>query len=191
MRLGSRPPQQMVSCGPPDFYRDEYPHKTQLAQAVAFLQAHKDKVTLVTINIGFNDLLRFDAQFNLISCDLEPQGCTTQFARLEAILGELHAAAGSGVPIVAMTYYNVFEPLGDPQLNAFAAAFNRVLARTYAAAGIPVADVAGAFQGHVCAWTWFCTIGNLHPNGAGYAAIARAFLAALPAANSARHGAPR
>jgi hypothetical protein len=61
----------------------------------------------------------------------------------------------------------------------------------YAAAGIPVADVAGAFQGHVCAWTWFCTIGNLHPNGDGYAAIARAFLAALPAANSARHEAPR
>jgi lysophospholipase L1-like esterase len=183
MRFGSPPPEQVVSCGAPDFYLHRYPHKTQLAEAVAFLHAHKGKVALVTIDIGFNDTSRFDAAFNVINCFFEPQGCTTQLARVEAnltaILGELHAAAGPGVAIVGMTYYNVFEPLGDSELSARLGTLNRVLATTYTAAGVPVADVAGAFEGNVCAWTWFCTLGDVHPNSTGYAAIAQAFFEAI------------
>jgi hypothetical protein len=27
----------------------------------------------------------------------------------------------------------------------------------------------------VCAWTWFCTLGDVHANTAGYGVIAQAF----------------
>jgi hypothetical protein len=49
---------------------------------------------------------------------------------------------------------------------------------------VPVADVAGAFHNGeqplsaqlVCAWTWFCALGDPHPNTEGYAVIAQEFL---------------
>ena len=63
-----------------------------------------------------------------------------------------------------MTYYNAFLPLGDPVVNARVDALNGLLASTYVAAGVPVADVAGAFgtTEFVCAWTWFCSVGDTH-----------------------------
>jgi hypothetical protein len=53
---------------------------------------------------------------------------------------------------------------------------------------VPVADVGGPFEndnlmkaaGHVSAWTWFCTLGEIHPNSAGYGANASAFEQLLP-----------
>jgi lysophospholipase L1-like esterase len=194
MRFGSQPPLVVLSCGPPRYYKNVlFPKGTQLAEAVSFLEAHKGKVDLVTIDLGANDLSRFDAQFNDVSCLLEPQGCALQEARLvdnlAAILADLRAAAGTGVPIVGMTYYDVFAPVcfSEPLL-AFVCdrvdALNARLAATYAAAGVPVADVAGAFANgiypdsavNVCAWTWFCSRGDVHANTAGYGVIAQEFL---------------
>jgi lysophospholipase L1-like esterase len=85
-------------------------------------------------------------------------------------------------------------------------ALNAVLARAYKAAGIPVANVAAAFKtgtvvplvtyggkrlpldvADVCRWTWMCPLpsthgtANIHPNTTGYAVIAAAFEAVLPA----------
>jgi lysophospholipase L1-like esterase len=81
-------------------------------------------------------------------------------------------------------------------------AYDRMLDRVFASAGDRVADVAGAFAtadfagqarlprlgrlpvsvAAVCRWTWVCAPPprgpDKHPNIAGYAAIARAFLAA-------------
>jgi lysophospholipase L1-like esterase len=197
MRFGSQYPTVVLSCGYPRDYKDLYPKGTQLTEAVSFLQAHKGKVALVTIDIGSNDLSRFDAQGNIVSCLFEQAGCATQTARmvanLSAILAELRAAAGPDVPIVGMSYYDVFAPLcvSDPSLLFVCSrvdAYNVTLIDTYAAAGDPVADVAGAFENdnlvnaaaHVCAWTWFCSISNVHPNTAGYGVIAQAYLDALP-----------
>ena len=45
-----------------------------------------------------------------------------------------------------MTYYNVFAPLRDPDVDAGVDAINGILESTYTAAGVPVADVAGAFH---------------------------------------------
>jgi lysophospholipase L1-like esterase len=183
-RFGSQPPTSVLSCGTPRFYKTVlYPKGTQLAEAVAFLEAHKGKVSLITIDLGANDLSRFDEQFNVVSCLSEPQGCAAQSAtmtaNLAAILAALHAAAPT-VPIVGMTYYNAYAPA----LAAEVAELNAGLAATYAAAGVPVADVAGAFHNDdpllsahlVCSWTWMCSLGDVHPNTAGYAAIANAFL---------------
>jgi len=198
MRFGSQDPTVVASCATPGGYKDLYPKGTQLAEAVSFLQAHKDKVALVTIDVGSDDLQRLDPQGNLVICLLEPAGCATQQARLAAnlgvILADLRAAAGPAVPIVGKTYYDVFAPLWftDPVTALFVGGrvddFNAVLDSTYAAAGDPVADVAGTFENgiypdsalNVCAWTWFCSLGDVHPNTAGYGEIAQAFEQALP-----------
>lgn len=197
-RSGSQDPTVVLSCGRPHYYKHVlYEKGTQLAEAVSFLQAHKDKVVLVTIDIGANDLSRLDAQGNVVTCLLEPAGCATQTTRmvenLTAILADLRAAAGPGVPIVGMSYYDVFAPLcvSDPSLLFVCSrvdAINATLDDTYAAAGDPVADVAGAFENdnlvtaapRVCAWTWFCTLGDMHANTAGYGVIAQAFEQVIP-----------
>jgi lysophospholipase L1-like esterase len=185
MRFGSQLPSVVLSCGTSRYYKNDlFSKRTQLAEAVGFLDAHKGKIALVTIDIGANDLSRFDPQFNVISCLFETQGCGAQVASMQAnltaILAELKAAAGPGVTIVGMTYYNVFLPFSDPGLNARVGASNGLLTSTYAAAGVPVADVAGAFDSaeHICAWTRFCSSGfaDLHPNATGYGVIANEFL---------------
>lgn len=189
MRFGSQLPSVVGSCGPPRYYKNFlYPKGTQLAEAVSFLQAHKGKVALVTIDLGANDLNHVDSQGNLVVCLFPPEDCDLEgpslVANLAAILAELRAAAGPGVPIVGMTYYDVFAPLGIPLVDARVDALNARLEATYHAAGMPVADVAGAFEdgglvANVCNWTWFCTVGDTHPNATGYAVIAQAFLRAL------------
>ena len=188
MRFGSQDPAAVLSCGSPHDYRRLFPKGTQLAEAVKFLRTHRDKVALVTIDIGANDLQHLDEQGNAVFCLFEPAGCDQRVAtmaeNLAVILAELRAAAGPDVPIIGMTYYNVFAPLDDPSLDAGVAAANTVLDATYTAADVPVADVAGAFHNGeqplsahlVCAWTWFCTHGNVHPNTTGYGVIAQAFL---------------
>jgi lysophospholipase L1-like esterase len=199
MRFGSQDPTVVLSCGSPHTYKTVlFPKGTQLAEAIDFLESHKGKVALVTIDIGADDLQRLDSQENVVICLLEPSGCATQQTRLaanlSAILSDLRAAAGTDVPIVGMTYYNAFAPFWftDPATALLVGGrvddFNAVLTSTYAAAGVPVADVAGAFENdiypdsalNVCAWTWVCSLGDLHPNTAGYEVIARAFEAALP-----------
>jgi lysophospholipase L1-like esterase len=199
MRFGSQLPSVVLSCGTPRDYKNFlFSKRTQLAEAVSFLEAHKGKVALVTIDIGANDLSRVDAQGNLISCLFEPQGCGAQVASMQAnltaTLAELRAAAGEGVPIVGMTYYDVFAPLcvSNPSFLFVCSrvdAANATIAATYDAAGVPVADVAGAFENddvpsaaaNVCAWTRFCSSGfeDVHPNATGYGVIAQAFLDAL------------
>jgi lysophospholipase L1-like esterase len=189
MRFGSQPPTDVLSCGGPRYYKTFlYPKGTQLAEAVGFLNAHKGKVSLITIDIGANDLSRVDAAGNLVTCLFPPESCDTEapllLANLAAILNELRAAAGPDVPIVGMTYYDVFAPLQNAVVDARVQSLNAGLAATYAAAGSPVADVEGAFEnggliGNVCAWTWFCSYGNTHPNVTGYGVIARAFLDVL------------
>lgn len=191
MRFGSVDPSEGFSCGPPDFYLHRYPHKTQLAEAISFLHAHRGHVSLITIDIGGNDAIGGG-------------GVPQIQANLPVILDGLRAAAGAGVPIIGMTYYDPFLPsvwFGSFDLAAVSAeaqglvAFNDVLAADYAAAGDPVADVQGAFDStvttlqpdgspldveRVCQWTWICLAGDIHPNAVGYGVIASAFMKVVP-----------
>jgi lysophospholipase L1-like esterase len=189
MLSGSQPPDVALSCGPPSWYQRLFPHGTQIDEAVAFLHAHKDRVDLVTINIAAND----------ISCDLDP-ACVQQVLQqiavnLDRILAELQAA-GPGVRIVGMTYFNPIACLLPVDPTTAAASqqvvldLNAVLSRVYAAHGVEVADVAGAFSVSdlpasaqaAADWTWFChpdRFGDPHPNSAGHQVIADAFLDVL------------
>ena len=121
-----------------------FPPKTQLAEAISFLQAHRKFVSLVTIDIGGNDLLEV--------ADLSSIG-----TNLPRILAQLRAAAGPGMPIVGMNYYDPFvadvwfatNDAGQVQANAnLIAGFNTFLESIYAAAvpAVPVADVEARFQ---------------------------------------------
>ncbi len=169
----------------------QYPHGSQLAEAVSFLHAHQKFVALVTIDIGPNDLFRGG-------------GVPAITTNLPVILAALREAAGPGVPIIGMNFYDPFlapvwfsNPAGLGTEIAQAVGLNGVFDAIYAAAGIPVADVGTAFQTtvttpiggvplnvlRICAWTWMCApapLGpDIHANAAGYHVIALAFEAKL------------
>lgn len=169
-----------------------FPHRTQLDEAVAFLQAHRRSVALVTIDIGANDLPDTGAIAT----------------NLPIILQRLRDAAGPGVPIVGMNYYDPYvaaiwfatHDVGavEDRVNNFTVPFNDFLESFYTGAGDPYADVESAFQVtdtsldngtpvdviRECQWTWICfppPLGpDVHANTAGYGVIAQAFQDALP-----------
>jgi lysophospholipase L1-like esterase len=177
------------SCGPPSFYLHRYPHKTQLAEAVAFLHAHRRFVRLVTIDIGANDLLG-------------PGGIGEIVENLPTILAELRVAAGPDVPVVGMNYYGPDLPVawaegGLPAVQGYVSqllGFNDFLEGFFGVAGDPVADVESAFSSTdltlvdgvpqnvvlICQWSWMCAPPPFGPDGhlnaAGYGVAAQAFL---------------
>jgi hypothetical protein len=102
MRSGSQPSSVVLSCGSPRYYKNVlYPKGTQLGEAVSFLEAHKAKVALITIDIGANDIQHVDAQGNPVVCLFPPEDCDAETPALAqnlgAILGELRAAVGPDV----------------------------------------------------------------------------------------------
>jgi lysophospholipase L1-like esterase len=188
-----------------------YPGGSQLAAAVGFLRAHRGRVFLVTIDIGANDPEGCGSQPNLarlVSCVGQvPEAAT----RLTTILASLRAAAGPSVRIVGMSYYlpELAEwRHGEPGhavawvSERLAVAYNGLLDRAYAHAGVAVADVFGAFDtvdfgdpmtvpgvgtlprnvALICEWTWECAPPprgpNQHANPDGYRVIASAVLKA-------------
>ena len=189
---GSQLPGVASSCGSPAFYRDLYPHKVQVDEAVNFLHAHKGKIAVVTIDIGGNDVLPCLSTLDPACIQL---GLGRIATNLDRILDELQAAA-PGVRIVGMTYYNPVACVLPVNPGLAAASqqivlnLNAVLLSVYGAHGVEVVDVAGAFAvanlaasaQAAAAWTWFCHpqhFGNVHPNSVGYQVIADAFLDVL------------
>lgn len=189
-----------------------YDEGSQLAQAVEFLRAQKNKVALVTIDMGVNDVLAagcVDTAANDVDVVCLMQAFETVSQNLLFILSTLQQAAHPDTQIVAMNYYNTFlafwfnGPGGQAlalQSAQLANFFNQfVLGNTYAAFGIPVADVAAAFDSdnfgdsgvpgvpqnvlNICALTWMCVpppVGpNIHANPNGYAVIAATLASTL------------
>ncbi len=177
-----------------------YPEGTQVAAATAFLTANPGKVPFVTLDIGANNVLR-------CATPAIDQACATSStaaaaADLATILSRLRTAAPQAT-IVVLTYYNPLlaayrqNPAGQQlaaQSQPLLADLNRAVAASAATVGAKVADVAGAFANttttasagsseptnvaRVCAWTWMCSRNDIHANDEGYAAMARAVLAA-------------
>jgi lysophospholipase L1-like esterase len=167
---------------------------SQLAAAVAFLNAHHGHVVLVTIDIGANDpedcgiKLSLSALTSCIGTDVPDA-----ISNLGTILTRLRAAAGPGVRIVGMSYY--LPALAEWRQGTagqavawvserLAAGYNDLLDRTYAQSGVKVANVFGAFEtsdfgnrvavpgvgtvprnvARICQWTWECASPPRGPN---------------------------
>ena len=183
-----------------------YPGGSQLAAAAGFLQSHRGRVLLVTLDIGANDPEACGGEpglSQLAKCAVKD--IPAAVGHLGTIVTRLKAAAGPGVRIVGMNYY--LPALAEwhyglpGQLVAWtaeklAATYNSMLGRVYASSGIRVANVFGAFDtadftrqdgvprnvARVCEWTWQCAAPprgpNQHANQAGYQVIAQTFLQA-------------
>ncbi len=163
-----------------------YPEGSQLDAAVAFLEAHPGQVAFITVEVGGNDFIgrclrdtyRID---RACAAGLLPR----LQSRLTHIVDAL-AAAGPGVPIVGMTYYDPLlglwglVPGGRALARADARAWadlNATFTAAYGDAGASVADVATTFRvddftdtvvvpgrgelpvnvANACRWTWFCS----------------------------------
>jgi lysophospholipase L1-like esterase len=195
-----------------------YADGDQLRTAQTFLRTHPSTV-IVTVDLGFNDLLSC-LRHEVVNATCVNLEMATVHAQLRQILRGIKAAAPHGARIVGVGHYDPY--LGDYFRGrggiAFAQASLTVMERLdstlradYTAAGVPIADVAAAFElgnhRHVrwsglptvptdvaktCALTWMCgrpPFGhNLHPDDAGYRAIASAIAAAV-AGSSDRAGA--
>ena len=175
-----------------------YTEESQLAEAVAFLHAHR--VAFVTIDIGANNIDGCVSAAGLLQSCVD-DGIKAAMYDLPRILYKLRSEAPD-VPIFAMNYYDpflalaTFGPLGQQiavQSLQNAIVFNAVLENAYNAFGVPVADVEQAFRTTdttpflgiplnvllAAAWTWMDApppIGpDFHPNSTGYAVIAASF----------------
>ncbi len=183
-----------------DYPRCSYPHGSQMDEALAFIDEHRDELAFITIDIGFNDFECTDA----LECLLP--GIAALQRRLPPILAELQAAA-PGVPIVGMNTYDPYLSLWfDEETRSLSGQsvvaiqlINATLEIVYADAGVPVADVEEAFEitdwetivpmagrGDVprnvallCERTWLCHEPPLgpdrHPNALGFRVMAEAF----------------
>jgi lysophospholipase L1-like esterase len=170
-----------------------YPGGSQLADADAFLRAHRGHVLLVTIDIGANDPEGCFSQTDpvkIASCVGQIPGTG---ARVGAILASLRAAAGPGVRIVGMNYYlpalaewrdGILGHAIAEVSERLAVAFNDELDQAYGQAGDGAADVFGAFGttdfgdqvtvpglgslprnvARICEWTWECAPSPRGPN---------------------------
>ncbi|KGN36827.1 SGNH/GDSL hydrolase family protein [Knoellia subterranea] len=184
--------------------RCTYEAGSQVAAGVEFLKAHKDKVDLVTIDIGANDVTPCVRAADQVTCALTVLG--TIQTNLTSILGQLRAATGPDTQIIVLNYYNPFlaswlqGPEGQ-QLAGLTSFLQTLLNNTVSAAAATVqadvADVATAFRSTdttpvstaygtiptnvatICAWTWMCTKQDIHANDAGYAVLAATVSARL------------
>ena len=170
----------------------------QLTAAVNFLKANPGKVTIVTLDIGSNDVLR-DTTITSSGCVINQPQFDTDLATLDANLtGTILPAIYKALTpkghitdrIVMMNYY---DPLQNvcPNTVPDTQTLNQHLAADVSGFGT-IVDVFGAFGGagvpnpNLCTLTWF-TVGcptspppvDIHPTDSGYEVIANTFAAAL------------
>lgn len=175
---------------------------SQLDAAVELLEAERDRVALVTVSIGGNDV-------TACAVDPEPVDCVAAAvgdieASLAEMLPRLREAAGPDATIVGLTYPNVIlgawvagdegsRQLAELSVVAFREFINPTLADAYAAIDAEFVDVTEATDGYVpvdettelepygevpvavarvCELTWFCELADIHPRSEGYAVIA-------------------
>jgi len=187
------------------------PPGRQLFAAEKYFEKEGNAYGLATIDLGFNDVRACLLQAQ-VDETCATNGITQVRDDMPKILADLKASAGPNVHFIGLEY-------GDPFLEHFllgASEFgdatntltviidlNNALHAAFTAAGIPIANVPGAFRltdtspttlknvGTVpqnvaseCAYTWMCTPPPFgpddHPNNAGYAAIAAEIEAKLP-----------
>jgi lysophospholipase L1-like esterase len=112
----------------------DYPQRTQEAAAEQFIAEHRGHIGLVTVSMGANDIVKcLD-----LGDDGEAQGCAESASAavrqsLGAFLKAVRASVGDDVPIVGVSYMNVFRAavLKGSAESQRKAALSEVLFRNY------------------------------------------------------------
>jgi lysophospholipase L1-like esterase len=163
------------------------PTSSQLSDALAYLEAHRGRVSPITLDIGANDALGVIKGV----CNLEPLciagQAPTLFAHIAGNLGSILAQVRAKAPnaqIIVLGLYNPFGSTiaGGDQLTA---QLNEVMAKVAAGAGARFADPLPLFnppgaleQPTICLLTNMCTpLVDIHPTDLGYAVLAGTILA--------------
>jgi lysophospholipase L1-like esterase len=156
---------------------------SQLDTALAFLEGHQGQVSLITIDVGINDLLACFGPSGAIDSSCVTGLLPTIRSNLETIVSAIRGAAGPSTRIVGSTFYDpvlFFWLAIDPGLaqanDNQVQRLNATIVDAFAGEGVPVADVAGAFAtgnfsrlvrrgslgvvplsvARACDWTWQC-----------------------------------
>ncbi len=162
-----------------------YSAGSELAEAEAFLEAHRGSISAVTVNIGDNDVEQCLAHGAIDGACVNRELVSVR-AHLPKIVARLRAAAGADVRIAGLTDYDQFLSywLDGPAGQSLARRSVRIVDRLnrsvnliYRRGGVRVADATAAFatldlthfvnlRGHgrvplavrrVCLWTWACS----------------------------------
>ena len=200
MGCGGESSVTFIQGGCPSSISPHFPYTgPQLTAAVNFLKANPGKVSIVTLDIGSNDVLR--------DTTVTPNGCTINQSQFEADLATLDTnLTGTILPalhkaltpkghitgrIVMMNYYDPLQNI-CPNTVPGTQALNSHLAADVSGFGT-IVDVFTAFGGattpnpKICTYTWF-TFGcpnvpqpteDIHPTDLGYSVIANTFAAVI------------
>jgi lysophospholipase L1-like esterase len=186
---------------------------SQLEQAEKLLKGSKD-VSLVTIDIGGNDLLRCVRAGAQIDAACVKAGVGTVQKNLPTILQRLKAAAGEDVPVLVLGYYNPWlaaKALDQPikGVDAAAKAYTGLSTAIESAAkksGTTFVGLDEAFStndttpttvsgrsvpknaAQICTLTNICTAGDIHLTDEGAATVARVLAQAAEKAGVAAQG---
>jgi lysophospholipase L1-like esterase len=135
-----------------------YPAQPQAVAADRFIADHPGQIGLITVSIGGNDILGCAAAAIFIPC--MTNALTSVQDNLHQLLAGLRAAAGPEVPIVGLTYPDIYlaqylstdpdqKKLASLSVAGFENLFNPALASAYAAVGATFVDVTKASGAYI------------------------------------------
>jgi len=146
-----------VGCSAADVAKTDgvpYPTTTQVSAADAFLRAHRGQVGLITVSISGNTVTACAEKPKPVTCVLAAMPAVK--ANMDTLTSDLRSAAGSGVPIIGITYPDVIlgtwvypagatnETLAKLSVAAFKDVLNPTLEAAYATVGGGFVDVTTA-----------------------------------------------
>lgn len=127
---------------------------TQLSDAVAFFRAHRNAVTLVTVDLGFNTLSACLRHFDIDLACVAPK-LTILRGQLRHVMRSLTGAAGPDVTFIGVGHYNPYLAISTKEGNkevfarhsvAALRLMNESLSQVYGSFRIPMANIAKAFH---------------------------------------------
>lgn len=136
-----------------------YPSEPQAQAAVSFIEHHRGDIGLITVTIGGNDILSCGGSKSVLAC-AESELNVVQ-ADLRTLVTDLRHAAGGAVPIIGLTYPDIFlgswvYPPGKAapsiaalSVGAFQYLLNPALQQAYRSAGAHFLDVTAATGAYI------------------------------------------
>jgi len=160
----------------------DYADLPQVDAAVRFIADHRDQVGLVTVVAGGNDVAPCIAEApsgGALAC--AETATAAAAAAVDDMLGKLRGALDAGVPVIGVSYLNVFlaGEHADIAATVFDETFNPALRQTYSRSAARFADSPARSAADVCALSFWCSDRDVHPNRAGHQRIADQVLGKL------------